>query len=174
MASEEFRLIMPTEVKGAITGLVLIALGIALPSLLYSQYGNSPPAFATFVFMMMAPAGALLLLVSGILVVMNRKDIARFWRIRRIVISNQGIAAHRKDGSADVQIGWRQIREIRVRSLKRMFLGLVGTGRETAAIEFDLADGSTLKIPVHLILKAKDRSRMVSALSRYVSFRPMA
>ena len=173
-SGEEFRLIIPTEVKGAVIGLVLIVLGLAVPSLLYSLHGNSPPAFATFVFMMMAPAGALLLIVSDILVVMNRKDIARFWPIGRIMVSGQGIAAYRKDGSTDVLIGWRQIKAIRLRYLKRMFWGLVETGREPAAVEFDLVDGSTLKMPLHLILKAKDRLRMVSTISRYVSFQTMA
>lgn len=173
-SGEEFRLVIPTEVIGAIVGLVLIALGIALPTLFYSLYGNNPPAFATFVSMMLLPAGVLLLAVTGLLAFLSRKDIARFWRIRSIVISKQGIAAYRKDGSADIQIGWRQIREIRVRQVKRAFLGLVETGREPAAVEFDLTDGRTLRIPIYLILKPKDRNRMVSALSRYVTFRPMS
>jgi len=173
-SGEEFRVVIPTEVIGAAIGLALIVLGIALPTLFYSLYGNNPPAFATFVSMMMLPAGLLLLAVMGLLAFLSRKDIARFWRIRSIVISNRGIAAYRKDGSADVEIGWRQIREIRVRQIKRAFLGLVQAGREPAAIEFALNDGKTLTIPIHLILKAKDRNRMVSALSRYVSFRPVA
>lgn len=173
-SGEEFRAVIPTEVIGAAVGLLLIALGIALPSLFYSLYGNSPPAFATFLSMMMLPAGLLLVAVMGLLAFLSRKDIVRFWRIRSILISNRGIAAYRRDGSADVEIGWRQIREIRVRQIKRAFLGLVQAGREPAAIEFTLHDGSAFTIPIHLILRAKDRNRMVAALSRYVTFRPVA
>jgi phage FluMu protein Com len=172
-SGEEFRTIVPRDVIGAVVALALIALGLAVPSLLYSLYGNSPPAAATFVSMMLVPAGVILLIVFGTFLLLSREDIARFWRIRRIVVSDHGIAAYRKDGSADVEIGWRQMEEIRVRQVKRAFLGLVQAGREPAAVEFALTDGKTLRIPLYLILKPKDRNRMVSALSRYVSFRPM-
>jgi phage FluMu protein Com len=173
-SGEEFRLVIPTEVIGAIAGLALIVVGLAVTSLENALPGNNLPSGVIFVSVIMVPAGALLLAVTGLLAFLSRKDIARFWRIRRIVISKQGIAAYRKDGSADIQIGWRQIREIRVRQVKRAFLGLVQAGREPAAVEFALTDGRTLRIPIYLILKPKDRNRMVSAFSRYVSFRPVA
>jgi len=173
---DEFRLITPKELKRLIVGVAMVVLGLVLLFVMDSL--PSQELTATFVFILLflavAPVGMVLLVLFGIIVLIERNDIARFRPIGRIFISRHGIALYRKDGSAGSLIGWRRIKAIRVRYLKRMFSGLIEPGQEPAAIEFDFVDGSAFRIPLFIVLKGRDRLRLVYALSRYASFQTMA
>lgn len=168
---DEFLLVTPTELKGLIISLILIVVGRVIPPLIDSLPRHSLPDIVVFLFLIMTPLGVILLIVFGLLALIGGNDITRFLPIKRIGISDRGIALYNKDESTDLLIGWQQIKTMQIRYLKHMFLGLVEVRREPVAIVFDLSDGSKFRIPLGMILKERDQKRMISAMSRYVSFK---
>jgi hypothetical protein len=167
---DEFQLRTPTEVKGLIISLIMIVAGRILPPLLDVLPTHSLPDIVIFLFILMTPAGVLLLIVFVITTLIAGDDITRFLSVKRIVISSQGIALYKKDDSTDQIIYWRQIKRMQSRGLKHMFLGRIETRREPIAVILNLIDDSKFVIPLHLILKEQDSLRMISTLERYVHF----
>lgn len=167
---DEFLLRTPTEVKGLIISLIMIVVGRILPPWLDALPRHSLPDIVIFLFILMTPAGILLMFGFVITAAIAGDDLTRFLSVKSIVISRQGIALYRKDESTDQIIYWGQIKRIELRSMKRIFLGMLEGRSEPVAIIFNLIDDSKFKIPLHLILKEQDSLRMISTLERYARF----
>jgi hypothetical protein len=168
---EEFFLITPTEIRGLRITLPLAFIGCGVFWLSGKLPLHSSLGGLSFIAFAAAVVGIIVSLVFGFLALFEEKDIARYSNIKKIIVSGQGVALYRRDDSVDLLLSWQQIKAVQVRGLKHMFLGVVETGQEPVAIVFDLVDGSSFTIPMHLILKESDRTRMVSVVSRFLPFR---
>lgn len=167
---DEFHLITPTELKGLILSSMMIIFGFGAGWVNDILPRPARPDILVSLSVCLIPIGAILFIVFGILALIARKDITRFGKIEKIVVSRAGITLYRKDASPDLVIYWRQVKTIKILGLKHLFWALIEIKREPTAIIFKLVDDSSFTIPLLLILKEKDRYRMVSTISRYVPF----
>ncbi len=166
---EKFDLIIPTEIKGLIISLVMIVAGLVISPLIDLLPKHSLPDPIGFLFLVMTPVGVILLIVFGIITLIAAENIFRFLLVKRILVSDQGIALYNRNDSVNFVIGWQQIKKVQFRGLKHMFLGLAEVRREPVGIELNLVDGSNFIIPLYLILKEQDRYRIISIVSHYTS-----
>lgn len=169
---EVFNLIIPTELKGLIASPIVLIVGSGIFSLFSILPKHSLPDILQLVSLCMIALGIILFVVFGILALVAIKDITRFRKIDKLVIARVGITLYRKDATTDLIIYWQQIKTLEIRGLKHLFGGIVETHREPVAIIIKLVDGSIFTIPLHLILKEKDRSRMVSAINYLYQMKP--
>ena len=163
MRDEEFLL----KGRGAMVcvGLSLLVIVVAVVWLFLGLGDSSVPCVAV-------PFGFLALIIS--LRVMLDDDlgtievIEAFWPIRKIVVSDSGIALHRRDNSVASEIGWQEVVNVEYR-IKRKMMGRTEVDREPDSLKFTLTSERTFEIPLSKILRKQDRGRMVRVVVTHLA-----
>ncbi len=168
-AMEEFHPTIPYEVNGIFISLVMIVVGLLVPSLddLLSIYSLS--AIMVLLLQMMIPTGVMLLIVFGISLLTIGESVFQFITVKRVLISSQGITFYNRGDNVSRMINWHEIKQVKFQGKKYTVLGLAEVGRTLVSIELSLIDGSNFKIPVESILKIPDRTRMAHIISFYTA-----
>ena len=163
MEHEEYYIITPTEVTGLKVFPIVFVIGIIILWLsdVLDLSGIVDAIFPAVAFIMIG-LGIVGFAVFGILALISYKDHSRFRYIRKIAVSGEGITLIKRNGTTERSIPWQSIDKVEMRGVISSFMGLVETDREPLGIILYLVDGSQFQIPVYLILKKRDRFRMVS------------
>ena len=170
---KEYFIITPTEITGLKVTPIIIAIGIIILSL--SNTFHFPDEVNLFALIFMIGFSAVGFIMFGIMASISYKEHSPYRKIRKIVVSDEGIAFVNRDGIVEGLISWMNIKKVEIHVLiSKLMVALIETNietnREPISLKLYLVDNRAIPIPLQQVLKKPDRASIVSYISRHLAF----
>jgi DNA-directed RNA polymerase subunit RPC12/RpoP len=166
---ELFILKEPYEFKLMIAGFVIVILGI-LANFILSKLPYEYFYYSTFLsgMIQLSPClGALLIFIMLLTMVENFAALVDYFGIKRLYISNKGLALFDKENNAKTIIRWRQITDIRLKVRKYYVMWSLPVGSQPDGIELTM-DENKLYLPLLKYFNDHDRERITTLIQSYL------
>ncbi len=166
---ELFILKDPYEFKLMIAGLVIIILGV-LANIILSKLPYEYFYYSTFLsgMIQLSPClGVLLIFIMFLTMVENSDALVDYYGIKRLYISNKGLALFDKKNNAKTIIRWHQITNIRLKVRKYYIMWSLPVGSQPDGIELTINENK-LYLPLLKFFNDHDIERITTLIQSYL------